>query len=564
MARKSRKNKNTGQQEIKLSTAVLQEVKQMATAAYVRLSVDKGDDDSIENQIGQIHQYIDADRELRLQDTYIDNGYTGTNFDRPDFIRLMEDVKKGKIQCIVVKDLSRFGRNFLETGYYIETVFPHLNVRFISINDDFDSSREADRNNIAVPVKNMVNEYYAKDFSKKQTALFELHSQRGDAKILRSIYGYSLDRAHNQLVPNPETAPVVRLIFRWFLLGSGTTEIARQLNTLGVMTPLRYKQTFEENKSTPENDCWRPDRVKTILMNQSYIGDTVYGKRRKILYRNMPAYHTKPEEWIIHKGTHEPLVLQEDYEKVRQHFQSTNQFRKERRQALKENREKFHDSFPQKVRCAECGNTMTYGRYSFAQYKVELNGAEYTCDGDDRKPGCKKKVNEDYLRIVVMEQIQVLITAVCSRKELLQKVKGGTSGKGALISAENKIQHLMYRLSKSEETRATLYENKVEGIIDEDEYRYMKEHYILEKQELEKKIRDAEESKRQLVLQLNHMLDFEEHLEQYIGNSSFNEELVEELVDYIEIGKDGDVHICFKCEDVFQQMMELTESEDAQ
>lgn len=193
MARKSRKIIQKENQSSAILTQSVAKATTLAdTAAYVRLSVDKGEDESIQTQIQLLHQYIDSHRDLRLTDTYVDNGYTGTNFDRPEFNRLMEDVRSGKIQCIVVKDLSRFGRDFLETGYYIETIFPHLNVRFISVNDDFDSDRLSDRDNIAIPIKNMVNEMYAKDFSRKQTAYFELHSKLGDAKILRSIYGFFL------------------------------------------------------------------------------------------------------------------------------------------------------------------------------------------------------------------------------------------------------------------------------------------------------------------------------------------------------------------------------------
>ena len=153
--------------------------KKLATAAYARLSVEKEDDDSIHTQITLLKNYISEHADLELSDTYIDNGFTGTRFDRPDFVRMMDDVRCGKIQCIVVKDLSRFGRDFLETGYYIETLLPRLNVRLISINDDFDSFREGDINSIAIPIKNMVNELYAKDFSRKVTAYNDLHRERG-------------------------------------------------------------------------------------------------------------------------------------------------------------------------------------------------------------------------------------------------------------------------------------------------------------------------------------------------------------------------------------------------
>lgn len=168
MARKSRRKKT---EEVVLESIVVPEVTRektrVRTAAYARLSVDKGEDEKIETQVELLYQFIEGKPELELIDTYVDNGYSGTNFNRPEFIRLMEDVKTGKIHCIVVKDLSRFDRDFLETGYYLETLLPNLNVRFISVNDDYDSIRQSDRESIAVPIKNIINELYAKEASKK-------------------------------------------------------------------------------------------------------------------------------------------------------------------------------------------------------------------------------------------------------------------------------------------------------------------------------------------------------------------------------------------------------------
>ena len=201
MARKSRKNLNP-QQEFIVESAPIQSAQM--TAAYARLSVDKDSDESIQTQVLMIEKYIADNPELQLAETYIDNGFSGTNFNRPDFVRMMDDVKEGRIQCIVVKDLSRFGRDFLETGYYIETLLPKLNVRLIAINDDFDSFREEDVNSIATPIKNMVNEMYAKDFSRKVSNYHEMRRKTGTVKLQNTVFGYVIDREKNVFVPNPE------------------------------------------------------------------------------------------------------------------------------------------------------------------------------------------------------------------------------------------------------------------------------------------------------------------------------------------------------------------------
>lgn len=554
MARKSRRTKTESQEVKQEVQRVAAQKPKLNAGAYVRLSVDKGDSESIETQIRMIDQFVRQQEELQLKDIYADNGYTGTNFDRPEFTRLLDDVRCGKIQCIIVKDLSRFGRNFLETGYYIENLFPHLGVRFISINDDFDSDRETDRNNIAVPIKNMVNEMYAKDFSKKQTALFELHSRRGDAKILRSTYGYRVDKERNILIPNPETAPYVRIIFRWFLSGIGMTEIVKRLIFMEVMTPFCYKATFEEGKPVPDNDVWRVDRVKTILRNQTYAGDTVYGKRRKILYKNQPMYHTKPEEWIIHKDTHEPLVTRKDFETVQRLMDESAHIYRKSRKELKENREQFVDSFPQKIRCKDCGNTMLYNRYGHKGYHEGFDGAYYLCHGDDRRSGCRQKVHEDFLRIMAMDQIRVLVSSMCSRKKLLQKMREGVYDKGALISMQKKIQNLEYQLSRAEETSAALYEDFLMGIFEEEEYQQMKEHYIMEKQRLRSQIKKSEEQKWEIEKNIDRFIEFEENIEKKLSDSSFNQQLVDELIESIEVSASGTMEIQFKCADVFQQV----------
>lgn len=200
MARKSRKNMMP---QAAVQEAVQQNEKELLrTAAYARLSVENGGhetEDSLHTQILQIHNYIRENPELTLTDTYADNGFTGTRFDRPEFERMMQDVRTGKIQCIVVKDLSRFGRDYIETGSYLETIFPMLHVRFIAINDDFDNIRQSDVDSLAVPIKNMVNSLYAKDISKKISLSYQMRREKGIPTSWCTPYGYRLNQQGNKL-----------------------------------------------------------------------------------------------------------------------------------------------------------------------------------------------------------------------------------------------------------------------------------------------------------------------------------------------------------------------------
>ena len=236
MARKSRKNRNV---ESNIQTVVKKE-NLLDTAAYIRLSVENGGNETDETLVVQqmlVERFIEEHPDLRLEEVYIDNGFTGTNFERPGFMRLMEDVRSGKVQCIVVKDLSRFGRDYLETGYYLETILPKLNVRFIAITDDYDSSRKEDRENISVPIKNMVNAMYAKDMSKKILAAKEAQKRNGNITLSKVAFGYVRSEDKTRQVVDETVAPVVRMIFQWTLLGVSKREIADRLNLLGIATP---------------------------------------------------------------------------------------------------------------------------------------------------------------------------------------------------------------------------------------------------------------------------------------------------------------------------------------
>ncbi len=559
MARKSRKS------VIQQQTPVLDAVDEtgnlpetrLATAAYARLSVDKGDEESLGTQIHMLQHFIDEHPDLILTDTYVDNGYTGTNFNRPEFIRLMEDIRSGKIQCIVVKDLSRFGRDFLETGYYLETLLPHLNVRFIAVNDEFDSSRESDRESIAVPIKNIVNEQYAKDFSKKAVTNFELHSRRGDKKIERSTYGYSLDKENNKLVVNPETAPYVQVIFRWFLSGHGIQEIITRLTMLHVMTPYAYKAVYEEGKPVPETDRWTKDRVETILRNRTYAGDTVYGKRRKILYKGIPTYHAARDEWVIHENTHEALIAREDFDRVQEMMDAVGNKRRKAHAAQEQKSNRPTDYFPRKVCCMECGNTMSYLRYSRGQYSEEIDGAFYVCRENGPGPFCGQKVHEDYLKIVVTEQIRILISTLCDKEKLLRKLQTDECSNGALAMARRKISDLSGRLYRSEDTSASLYESMADGIITEEEYHQLKEHYIVEQQNLKAEIAAAENRKRETEKKIGRCMDMVKHLEQYVGRTESDASIVSELVEKVLVSSTGEIEIRFCCDDVFKELSEL-------
>lgn len=554
MARKSRKNRNV---ESNIQTVVKKE-NLLDTAAYIRLSVENGGNETDETLVVQqmlVERFIEEHPDLRLEEVYIDNGFTGTNFERPGFMRLMEDVRSGKVQCIVVKDLSRFGRDYLETGYYLETILPKLNVRFIAITDDYDSSRKEDRENISVPVKNMVNAMYAKDMSKKILAAKEAQKRNGNITLSKVAFGYVRSEDKTRLVVDETVAPVVRMIFQWTLLGVSKREIADRLNLLGVATP-GQKEKRKIARVPLEETKWNGGTVRKILENPTYTGDIVTGKLKQSLYKGVKQYRTVPEEWDVQKDMHTPLVARDDYEELQESREEIHKITKKRQSRCMKDREKYQDSFPGMVRCGECGNAMYFRRYTHNYTTNEKMGSDYYCGNEQ----CSRNLIEgNLLKILVMDQIQILIKSMCDRKLLLQKMKSATKGNNIFYKAAAKVRTLERKIAQTEERNTRLYEDYVAGIVDKDDFDMMKERYIWELQNLREELQVQEQNQRILEKKANRYMDMVNHMEKYLDKREYNEALVQELVEYIEVYANGSIHVCFKCKDEFQQIAEEME-----
>lgn len=320
MARTKRKTNPV----IPAAGAPVQAQKQYRAAAYVRLSVEdsgKPGADTIEGQKNLLLRFIEDDPTLTLYGLFCDNGRTGTDFDRPQFEKMMEEVRKGHIDCIVVKDLSRFGRNYKETGNYLERIFPFLGVRFIAVNDGFDTlTAQRGADGYLVPLKNLINEVYSKDISKKSGSALAAKQKNGDFIGAWAPYGYRKqpDNPH-KLEPDEATAPVVRQIFRWRAEGVSVTQIARRLNDSGVPSPSAYLYNTGVCKTEKYNGVsWYVQTVKNLLSRQVYIGHMVQGRKRQSFYENRGQYKKPKEEWIVVENTHEPLIDRETFDKVQE------------------------------------------------------------------------------------------------------------------------------------------------------------------------------------------------------------------------------------------------------
>lgn len=293
------------------------EPEDIPTAIYVRKSFD--DRDSLENQIDMLKNYIEESKGLKLFMVYEDNGYTGTNFDRPGFTQMLADMKLGKFRAILVKDSSRLGRNYIETGDFIENVCPEYGIRFIAVNDHYDSmDDQADRDNILLPLKNIMNEQYSKDLSRKLSSTFRIKQLAGEYIGPYGPYGYQKDpNNHHQLVIDPNTAPVVVTIFERKSTGIGNSSIAEWLNGQGVLSPFAYRHSMGLVKAEKYRDMlWKSSSIRGILSNQMYLGHMVQGVHGGSIAKKEKKHRKDAKEWIVIPHTHEPIISQELFDRV--------------------------------------------------------------------------------------------------------------------------------------------------------------------------------------------------------------------------------------------------------
>lgn len=558
MARKSRKKLR-----IETENIVPQEIPQnkLRTAAYVRLSSENngyGTPDSIETQTNLVVDYIQKHEELTLADTYVDNGMSGTNFDRPEFQRMMVDVKCGKIQCIVVKDLSRFGRDYLEMGYYLETVLPLLNVRFIAITDNLDSARKGDMDGLAVPIKNLVNTMYARDFSKKSIQTWEMAKKSGNANGIAPPMGYL--RYGDRMLMDPETEPYVRMIFAWRLEGVPVRVIVERLNLIGAPTRSRVKLMARKaanggsvEKTGRLTDKWTYHAVDAIIRNPAYAGYLCLGKTSQAKYRNQPSLVQSRDQWALFPDRHEPYITEEEFRKLQEFHDRTDAFQ-DKIDSGKERLEKeYPDYFHRMVFCADCGRPMQFFRHKEKGEYGEVIGLRYRCkQADGRVSKCKNSsVTQEYLKIMVTDRIREFAQIAGDTSALIRRcqLQGGGSAvkelKRGIVKAQRCVSDLDGRLE-------AVYIDFSEGLLDIEEYQSLKDKLAAERQEAETEIGRLEQRVKEMERAAEEYRSAAEKLSKGNGLYDFDPKLVQELVDSIYLSGGDTVEVRFKCGDVFE------------
>lgn len=523
MARKSRKTTVTEP----MTTAGIN------TALYIRLSVEDGHgrSNSIENQKLILNDFVCDKPEFNVCGIYIDNGLTGTNFNRPNFQRMLADIESGKVSCVIVKDLSRLGRNAIDTGYYIEQYFVQHKIRFIAVNDSYDTADEnSTRSAIILPLKNMVNEAYALDIGKKIKSAAHQAMLDGDFIGARAPFGYkkSPDNCH-KLIVDEETAPIVRRIFEWAANGTGINTIAVRLNETGTVTSSVYKsQTSEVEKRYRQNRNWTTFTVAHILDNPVYMGDMVQGKSKTIEHKQQDA---PPEDYIIVRNTHEAIVSREMFEAVRQIRSAVREEYKQKPiEPYTEN------IFKGKVFCPHCGKPLHRQR---AKRKTKPDVYRLHCLSPSRisKSAC--------IGVNIDEQVVIDFVSGALKTELLA-LKKSIPQADKSDSLKQRKSDKQRELNRVQSLIRGLYENLVSGIISSEDYAELKNGYAAKVSELKSEINAINSEIEQLEKQQKQLAVTRDFAKQFRESKAFSAELLNNFVERIEISHDHEINIIFR------------------
>lgn len=470
--------------------------KKFSVAVYLRLSREDGDkteSDSIANQRLLIENYLSDKPSLQFFREYVDDGYTGSNFERPGFIKMMEDIKRQKVNCIIVKDLSRFGRNYIEVGRYIEKKFPAMGIRFIAINDQYDNAKESgDAEQIIVPFKNLINDAYCRDISIKVRS--QLDVKRKNGKFIGSFaaYGYLKDpKDKNHLIVDEYAAEIVQLIFNLKLDGFSALAIAEELNKMGVLPPMEYKRMLGYNYNsgfrTSTTPSWGAKSVIRILENELYTGVMVQGKNQKINYKVKKSRAVSSEQWIRVQDTHEAIIPRTYFDRVQEIM------RLDTRTAPSEK-----NVYPLSglVRCGDCEQNMV--RRSTAK----KNKVYYYlhCSSYRNGEGCTSHIiSEEKLMSAVISFVKTQLALLVEADKFLQHITELPKEQYGVKALNTQIGELNREIERYCDLKERLYQDMVAEVIDKEEYAEYNQRFSLKMEET-KKAKTALEEKRERLL----------------------------------------------------------------
>lgn len=547
MARKSRRIPQN--QPIKASAPVIEESKPLyKTGIYCRLSIkDLGieDGDTMETQIALLRDYVIEREDMELTEVYVDNGWTGTNFNRPEFNHMLEDMEYGRINCIVVKDLSRLGRNYLEAGYYQQEVFPSYKLRFIAVYDGYDSLT-SDSDSLFIGTKNIINDYYSKDISKKVSTAFDIKRKQAPLYTSRPPFGYiySTTEPKHYVIDKP-VAPYVRLIFDWALSGKNFGEIVGYLNDLHVPTPQQRYDDLHGKKDTETTkvQAWKIGTIQKIISNRTYTGDFVCGRTRFRKYDPANNRVIPEEDWIIHPNVHDAYITHEEYEQLKEQDRIRLKSYKKNSQRRRMQEYNHTNPFNGILFCGECHRPMRLQKTG-----DKTSSWSYVCTGISNQKHAghpRYSINFQKLLDIAIMNIQLQINLAVEYESFLQNISSNEMQNKLKTNRTNTIRRLQSKLAGITNRKQRAFEDLNNQILEPDTYQLQVTRLDEEARWLQG---DIERAKKRLQDVDQYFTLDNEWLQTFLKarySKEIDSRAIHLLIHRVEIWQDEQIHITY-------------------
>jgi len=526
------------------------------TTLYLRLSRDDGDKEESNSITGQrelLRDYLTQHPELREYAVRVDDGWSGSTFERPSFQAMIEDVKAGRTDCIVVKDLSRFGRNYLDAGEYIEKIFPFLGVRFIAVNDNYDSLGDKKASDdLIIPFKNLINEAYCRDISVKIRSQLEVKRKSGQYIGSFATFGYMKDEQNkNKLVVDQYAADIVRDIFKWKLEGVSPQDIAEGLNKIGVLSPMEYKRSlgmkYTTTFKTNAKALWSAAAVLRILKNPVYTGVLVQGKETTPSYKVHKRITKAESEWTVITDSHEAIISQIDFDSVQKVLKLDTRRSPD---------EEAVQLFSGMVFCGDCGASMVRKTVPAGERKYVY----YICSAHKQDKSCSPhRIRDIALKEIVLDSLKQHIREVVDMSELLDITDTAPLRTAQAQKIQRQIDKKYEEYERLQKLLMSLYENLTDGVIDRDEYTRLKASFTARADEAEKQMDALRENLTEIQ---NHGTEnaWMDEFKKRQGLTSLDRAVVVALIDRILIHSNDTIEIIYRWQDEFAWQLDILRS----
>ena len=525
------------------------------TAAYLRLSREDGDkieSDSITNQRALIKEYVASHNGFNLVEEYVDDGYSGTNYERPSFMKMMEDIKARKINCIIVKDLSRLGRNYIETGRYLEKIFPLLGIRFVSVLDNYDSvTEESEADQIILPFKNLINDAYCRDISAKIRSQLDVKRKMGKFIGSFAAYGYRKDpKDVNRLLIDTYAANIVKMIFDMKIDGTNSQRIAQKLNSMGVLPPAEYKRScglnFDCGYRSGNHPKWEVVSVNRILTNEIYTGTMVQGLNSKISYKLKQSRAVPKEDWIRVENTHEPIVTKKVFDEV------------QRMLTFDTRTAPTNDGlyvFAGLIYCGDCGQSMVRRR-------VTHGGKQYTyfhCSSYKNGDGCTSHlISTENIEEMVLKAIRKQIELISKAEDVLKSIDRIPEDQLYIRTLNQQLVETDKALERYRNLRTQAYTDMLDEVITKDEYKDISSKFTERADKLKKQKEELLQSKSRLMKNQIHPKPWVEDFKPYRNIGKLERSVAVMLIDRVIVFSKKEIEIRFNFQDEMDEMVALS------